>query len=1076
MLNIKKFIKGLRILNENDQTKAVELVAADASTTSTKTNIEVKQSANRTLSTPNDAVTGELLVTSSIQPISNKTIVVANNTITTAASENLAATELNAALAELQSDIDTRTLETDFQNHLSDAVDAHDASAISNVPAGNVSATDVQSAINELQSDIDSRALETSLQNHLNDTTDAHDASAISVVPYAPLTAVDVQSTIEQLQDQINTAVGGANTQLSNLAGTTNINVGLRYAPTFPGLLTTAIDTASQNMSIETGNATSGNSGNITLKTGTATGVRGKLNIVDASLAAASTNYVWTLQNTSTGEGAWQVNPETSLTDLEDTLKAAFQPFVDNSIVMTPTNTPGTPSAGTFYTNITGRSNMQDLANDLGVRMGINRVMTQEIYPVDNERASTGASVFKVSGDLFNQIRFIGSWFTNVSADGTFPYSTESGDQVEITFYGTGLNLLSYTESVGLDYRASVDGGSFGSNIYTPGVSGSNILGGRRYSSNSIYPVISGLSLGVHTVTIQSFNANYFRVFGFEILNDSANLTIQPGTSFVNGKKLILGSQQTSSYNSGFESGTLGTRGGRVIVYQKTDGSVAKAVTPTDALQLNLASATHANEEVARQYNFREFSASRTDDFSVINTLGSAVVAYTLADGVTSLLLNTGASGGLGFGVPREGVQADSGFIQLTFVGTGLDIVAINDLSIRGYDVSVDNSSIGTLSVSSVINSNVLKVVSGLPYGTHVVRFTKGILNSFGINSFIVYQPKTPTLPAGSIGLSAYNIMADYVGVASTLGGTTLAIGRGVLRKQVSNGLVYAGSWIYSGVDAGFPAGNIFGTTTSGSYYEYSFFGTGMELRHTYSTVAASYTVSIDGVNYTGAATAKASAGSSWTPGTSTWVVAGSLGSSLEITGLSLGMHKVRVTKDASVDLMYPVSIDVITPIHSVKTLLPYELQNLSPIGFQGLGDLRVNSALKEAVAQDKNVTQAFGITADPTTSSTLPIPANDMSVVHYSKTGKIRITYHMGIQFISGAAGTITTDVRVNGQTTYAFKYTSFATNSINGNASDSIVCNVNPGANQVVVYWRTNTGTVSLYSTSRNLIVEDI
>ena len=375
-----------------------------------------------------------------------------------------------------------------------------------------------------------------------------------------------------------------------------------------------------------------------------------------------------------------------------------------------------------------------------------------------------------------------------------------------------------------------------------------------------------------------------------------------------------------------------------------------------------------------------------------------------------------------------------------------------------------------------MINSNVLRVVSGLPYGTHIVRFTKGILNSFGINSFIVYQPKTPTLPVGSIGLSAYNIMADYVGVANTLGGTTLAVGRGVLRKQISNGLIYAGSWSYNGVAADFPAGNIFGTSTSGSYYEYSFFGTGLELRHTYSSVPASYTVSIDGANYTGAATAKASTGTSWTPGTSTWVVAGSLGSSLEITGLSLGMHKVRVTKDNATDFMFPVSIDVITPIHSTKTLLPYELQNLAPIGFQSLGDLRVNSAIKEASAQIKNVSQAFGITADPSTSSTLPIPANDMSVVHYSKTGKIKITYHMGIQFLSGAAGTITTDVRVNGQNTYAFKYTSFTNNSINGNASDCVVCNVNPGANQIVVYWRTNTGTVALYSTSRNLIVEDI
>jgi microcystin-dependent protein len=43
-----------------------------------------------------------------VQALTNKTIVAASNTITTAASGNLSATELNAALAELQGDIDNR--------------------------------------------------------------------------------------------------------------------------------------------------------------------------------------------------------------------------------------------------------------------------------------------------------------------------------------------------------------------------------------------------------------------------------------------------------------------------------------------------------------------------------------------------------------------------------------------------------------------------------------------------------------------------------------------------------------------------------------------------------------------------------------------------------------------------------------------------------------------------------------------------------------------------------------------------------------------------------------------------------
>lgn len=45
-------------------------------------------------------------------------------------------------------------------DHIADITDAHDASAISNIPSGNLAATDVQSALNELQSDIDTRALD----------------------------------------------------------------------------------------------------------------------------------------------------------------------------------------------------------------------------------------------------------------------------------------------------------------------------------------------------------------------------------------------------------------------------------------------------------------------------------------------------------------------------------------------------------------------------------------------------------------------------------------------------------------------------------------------------------------------------------------------------------------------------------------------------------------------------------------------------------------------------------------------------------------------------------------------------
>lgn len=50
-----------------------------------------------------------------------------------------------------------------LNSHVNAATDAHDASAISNVASGNLAATDVQAALNELQSDIDTRALDSAV-------------------------------------------------------------------------------------------------------------------------------------------------------------------------------------------------------------------------------------------------------------------------------------------------------------------------------------------------------------------------------------------------------------------------------------------------------------------------------------------------------------------------------------------------------------------------------------------------------------------------------------------------------------------------------------------------------------------------------------------------------------------------------------------------------------------------------------------------------------------------------------------------------------------------------------------------
>ncbi len=101
---------------------------------------------------------------------------------------------------------------TALNNHLVNAVDAHDASAISNIPSGNLAATEVQAALNELQTDIDTRATSTALTTHINNITGAHAASAISNTPSGNLAATQVQAALNELQSDIDTrllATGG---------------------------------------------------------------------------------------------------------------------------------------------------------------------------------------------------------------------------------------------------------------------------------------------------------------------------------------------------------------------------------------------------------------------------------------------------------------------------------------------------------------------------------------------------------------------------------------------------------------------------------------------------------------------------------------------------------------------------------------------------------------------------------------------------------------------------------------------------------------------------------------------------
>lgn len=621
------------------------------------------------------------------------------------------------------------------------------------------------------------------------------------------------------------------------------------------------------------------------------------------------------------------------------------------------------------FTTIVGRAQCVDPGNDHGPKFGINRVMFGTIQEVQGESGANGEQVWKAINDPFDQIRFVGTWSSVTNAAGSQLSSGSATDYVEIVFYGTGINLLVRNNT---SAQASVDGAAYGANFMP--ASFSAVLDARNYGTNTVINAVSGLSPGTHTVKLSS---SAFRIFGIEILNTSSTLQYVPGTSFVGGRKAVNAALVTDSYNSNFASGTLGTKGGHVVVYQNTNGTIQKAVQPTDATALYLSATNHVNESVIRSYNWREFGAGRADDFSYISQSSNITAAFTLDDNTTTLVGPTIGAGSIG---GRDCLFENSGSTAFVFefVGTGLDVYVLGANS--GDTITIDGVNQGT--ILGLSNGGIVKLCSGLPYGTHTVLFTSPSgSSSIRYSRFIVYGPYKPAVPSTAVELADYYLMANYVASTTIASSPVSPFSAGVLFKSCSRELLFSGSgWAYSAASAGFISGGYAATATSGDSVQYTFFGTGIELHTTYGSTPWSATIKIDGVAYTGAATVAYSSTPvpTWTPGTSTFVAGGVSGASLQITGLSLQLHTITMTKATSTDSMTITGLSVVTPVHSPKAVGPYVQQAVHTIGSQALGDSRKFST--QSVKALNNYSQAIGVLTSATTSLATMAPMPDMT------------------------------------------------------------------------------------------------
>jgi hypothetical protein len=610
----------------------------------------------------------------------------------------------------------------------------------------------------------------------------------------------------------------------------------------------------------------------------------------------------------------------------------AIQNILTN--VAEPFQSPNPLTSGTAYTAIT----VQDLSGNKRTTFdpnqtvrpayGIERVGFKNLRRVPNEKGPNGEPVWRSDDE---RVRFVGANWTLVSTtSGTYPQTSVVGEYVEITFNGTALDLLhlgSHSILVSANGGASTSDSSSNTNIGGFGYS-VNVVQNIASVSNSA-SVVTGLSAsGSNTVKITNNTAiNPLGVYGFDIITEtstvqaSSPITIPPGTAYANGLSAALLTTQTTPYDSGFISGTLGTKGGRVVVYY--DGAnLQKILQPTSTnAPTYLASADHSSEDPIRTINWREFGTTGARDFNGLST-GSSDKYFVLNDGTTTLI---------GDNVAASGTTNDSLFIAgtggnltIVFVGTGLDIIRSDQGTgtIPNVGLYIDGVlNVSVLPTTATADKRVQKIVANLPYGTHTVRFAAPatVLQDFGLTDFIIYGPKKPSIPIGSIEIDEYFIMADYSRSTTQDSSIGTPLSQGILYKSPMRENFYSSGWTVQQVaDVSTTRGFYVSTTSNNQAVTYTFFGTGIEIISSYTTTPNTRKISIDGTLYTGAAQVSYNGGAvpTWTPGTSTWLDGGTAGSSLQITGLPLGQHTIQVIKSSATDTFAFYGMNVITPIH----------------------------------------------------------------------------------------------------------------------------------------------------------------
>lgn len=797
-----------------------------------------------------------------------------------------------------------------------------------------------------------------------------------------------------------------------------------------------------------------------------------------SKLPIGSTGQVLTV---SGGIPAWSAAGG-STADLDSMMTKGFQGFVDETSLLTPKkNSAGSPGSGEFRTyEITGRASIPDLANDLRTRFGVERIPFQQLYEIQTESGANGEKVFGLVNDTRNLIRFVGEWTATQGTLGEYISCSADGNYIEIVFYGNALNFLMTNNAASYQVVANVDGGADSANLI-PTFSSPFIPTSRNANPNTIFAVPGISGTGLHTVKLRRTSTG-FPITGIEIINDAATLSVRPGSGYQNGKKLTLGSVQTPAYGSTFETGSINTRsgnstGGRVLTYIKSDSTIAKSLQAvTGASVLTLGSTDHTDEEVARVYYWREFGKNFTNDFSTFTSFNTNLF-WTLDDGTTTLVTNAASLGGFdGLRLTNDSTS----WISLTFVGCGVDLITIAETTgtAKAFAFSYDGGSSSNTATPSVTagQTYIFPLVSGLPYGTHIVRLLKGSGGAdMLIKAFKVYQPKKPTLPTGAIELSDYNLMAEFV-ANSTAGLEKIA--SGVIRKTSNRELKYIGTTWAINTGSGSVGGCQTNATANGAYFEYTFFGSGFEFRADTNTGRSNnITVTIDGLAATTAnfpgLTTSLYGGFTLVSSSPSYVfsqnTASVPGSGLVMSGLGLAVHTVRLTTNNSPNNFLVEAFDVVTPVHSHKPTTFYDIDNTNPVGNYSILDSRKVSPVKSEDPKKNYIQVIYGPT-EISTTSTSAVPT-DLQCAFKTKGGMCAVTYSIDGRNTSNSGRLV---LYVDGFAVGS-SYKEIWVGGYNATTTDRILVNLSPGTHYINVYYYTFGGN-TFYLSPRSMTVEEL